>query len=60
MNKHETAQNSEAVEHVMDWVKYLKRQSDYGQHMKIPSGMSAGDCWELAIELEQFIKTLPK
>jgi hypothetical protein len=45
-----------AVKHMMEWADYLKRKSDYGQHMKIPSGMSAGACWELAVELEQFIK----
>jgi hypothetical protein len=48
-----------AVKHMMKWVDYLKRKSDYGQHMQIPSGMSAGACWELAIELEQFIDTDP-
>jgi hypothetical protein len=44
---------------MMKWVDYLKRKSDYGQHMQIPSGMSAGACWDLAIELEQFINTTP-
>ena len=48
-----------AVKHMMEWVDYLKRKSDYGQHMRIPSEMSAGACWELAIELEQFINTTP-
>ena len=48
-----------AVKHMMEWVDYLKRKSDYGQHMKISSEMSAGACWELAIELEQFINTTP-
>ena len=48
-----------AVKHMMEWVDYLKRKSDYGQHMQIPSEMSAGACWELAIELEQFINTTP-
>ena len=48
-----------AVKHMMEWVDYLKRKSDYGQHMRIPSEMSAGACWELAIELEQFINTAP-
>ena len=42
-----------------EWIEYLKRKSDFGQHMKIPSEMSAGTCWELAIELEQFINTTP-
>ena len=49
-----------AVKHMMEWADYLKRKSDYGQHMKIPSGMSAGACWELAVELEQFINTTPQ
>jgi hypothetical protein len=44
------------VKHMMGWVESLKRQSDYGQHMRIP-GLNAGACFELAIELEQFIKT---
>ena len=48
-----------AVKHMKEWVEYLKRKSDHGQHMKIPSEMSAGACWELAIELEQFINTHP-
>ena len=48
-----------AVKHMMEWVEYLKRQSDHGQHLHIPSGMSAGTCWELARELEQFINTTP-
>jgi hypothetical protein len=48
-----------AVKHMKAWVAYLKRKSDHGQHMKIPSEMSAGACWELAIELEQFINTHP-
>jgi hypothetical protein len=46
-----------AVKRMMEWVEGLKRQSDYGQHMKILSGLSAGTCWELANELEQFINT---
>jgi hypothetical protein len=45
-----------AFKHMMLWVHYLKRPSDFGQHMNIPSGFSAGDCWELANELERFIK----
>jgi len=48
------------VKHMMEWVEYLKRQSDHGQHLHIPSGISAGTCWELAIELEQFISTAPQ
>ena len=49
-----------AIERMKEWIeylKYLKRTSD--QHMKIPSEMSAGTCWELALELEQFINTTP-
>ena len=45
-----------AVKHMMGWVESLKRQSDYGQHMRIP-GLNAGACFELALELEQFINT---
>ena len=48
-----------AVKHMMRWVNNLKWQSDNGQHMNIPSGLSSGPCWELAIELEQFIKSTP-
>jgi len=48
-----------AVKHMMEWVDYLKRKSDYGQHLQIPSEMSAGACWDLARELEQFINTTP-
>jgi hypothetical protein len=49
-----------AVKHMMEWVDYLKRKSDYGQHLQIPSEMSAGACWDLARELEQFITTPPQ
>ena len=49
-----------AVKHMMEWVDYLKRKSDYGQHLKISSEMSAGACWDLARELEQFITTPPQ
>lgn len=45
-----------AIKHMMKWADYLKSQSDYGNHMRIPSGMSAGACFELALELEQFIE----
>ena len=48
-----------AVKHMMRWVEGLKKLSDNGQHMKIPSGLSAGTCWELAIELEQFLTSPP-
>ena len=48
-----------AIKRMKEWIEYLKRKSDFGQHMKIPSEMSAGTCWELAIELEQFINTHP-
>ena len=48
-----------AIKHMAKWVEYLKRQSDHGQHLHIPSGMSAGTCWDLARELEQFINTTP-
>lgn len=44
-----------AVKQMLRWVEHLKRLSDDGQHMSIP-GLSSGACWELAIELEQFIK----
>jgi len=48
-----------AVKRMKEWVEFLKRQSDNGQHMNIPSSFGAGTCWELAIELEQFINTQP-
>ena len=54
-----TEQEPVAIKRMKEWVEYLKRKSDHGQHMKIPSEMSAGACWELAIELEQFINTTP-
>ena len=44
-----------ATKQMLRWVEHLKRLSDDGQHMSIP-GLSSGACWELAIELEQFIK----
>jgi hypothetical protein len=48
-----------AVKRMKVWVEFLKRQSDNGQHMNIPSGLNAGACWDFAIELEQFINTHP-
>ena len=48
-----------AVKHMMRWVDNLKWQSENGKYMNIPSGLSSGTCWELAIELEQFIKSTP-
>ena len=51
-------QETAAVKHMMRWVESLKRKSDYGQYMSIP-GLNAGACFELAIELEQFINTTP-
>jgi hypothetical protein len=45
-----------SVKHMMKLVDFLKRQSDYGACMKIPSSLSSGACWEIAVELEQFIK----
>jgi len=44
------------VKRMLEWVDSLRRQSDYGQHMNIPSGLSARTCWELANELELFIQ----
>jgi len=55
----EPEQEPVAIKCMKEWIEYLKRKSDFGQHMKIPSEMSAGACWELAIELEQFINTHP-
>jgi hypothetical protein len=54
-----TEQEPVAVKRMKEWVEFLKRQSDNGQHMNIPSSFGAGTCWELAIELEQFINTIP-
>lgn len=54
-----TEQEPVAIKRMKEWVEYLKRKSDFGQHMNIPSEMSAGTCWELALELEQFINTTP-
>jgi hypothetical protein len=54
-----TEQEPVAVKRMKEWVEFLKRQSDNGQHMNIPSSFGAGTCWEIAIELEQFINTHP-
>ena len=53
------SQEPVAVKRMKEWVEFLKRQSDNGQHMNIPSSFGAGTCWEIAIELEQFINTHP-
>jgi hypothetical protein len=53
---HTLQDKAAAIKHMKEWVDTLKRRSDYGQHMHIPSEMSAGVCWDLAVELEQFIK----
>ena len=47
----------EMVRNMRLWVTALKSVSDNGQHMKIPSGLSSGTCWELAVALEKFIDT---
>ena len=57
--KAQPKQEPVAIKRMKEWIEYLKRKSDFGQHMKIPSEMSAGTCWELALELEQFINTAP-
>jgi ribosomal protein L11 len=51
-------ENIESVplQKMKEWVAYLKFKSDYAQHMKISAEISAGTCWELATELEQFIE----
>ncbi len=58
----EQAEKQEPVakKRVLEWVEYLKRKSDNGHYMNIPSEMSSGECWELAKELEQFINTTPQ
>jgi hypothetical protein len=48
-------QEPTSVKHMVSWIDYLKGFSDNGIHMKIQSGLSAGDCYRLAVELEQFI-----
>jgi hypothetical protein len=45
-----------AVKHMLQWIERLKSLSNHGQHLNI-TGLGAGACWELANELEQFIKT---
>jgi len=50
----------EMVRNMRMWVTALKSVSDNGQHMKIPSGLSSGTCWELAVALEKFIDTTPQ
>jgi hypothetical protein len=52
----ETKDEPVAVKRMMEWVYVLKQRSDNGQHMNIQSGLTAGTCWEFAIELEEFIK----
>jgi hypothetical protein len=56
----EVEQEPVAVKHMMEWVAFLKARSDNGQHKQIPSNLSAGACWDLAVELEQFINTHPQ
>jgi hypothetical protein len=53
-------QESAMVKHMMEWVAFLKAKSDNGQHKQIPSNLSAGAFWDLAVELEQFIYTHPQ
>ena len=57
MSADRNQQEPVAVRYMMRWVEHLKRRSDGRRHMNIPSGFSSGDCWELAIELEQFVKS---
>jgi|GEM_PF-4260091 len=39
-----------------EWIGRLKRQSDNGQFLNIPSGMSAGELYGLAQDLESIKK----
>jgi hypothetical protein len=49
--------NDVSIKAILQRIEFLKRLSDNGQHMNIP-GLSAGACYELAIELEIFIKAI--
>lgn len=48
------------IKHMNEWVEFLKRRSDNGKYKQIPSNLSAGACYDLAIELEQFIGLVAK
>lgn len=52
--KVETEQVS--LKHMNRWVDYLKKQSDNGKYKDIPSGLSGGTCFELASDLDAYIK----
>lgn len=56
----ETEKLTAGIKHMNEWVEFLKRRSDNGQHKQIPSNLSAGACYDLAIELEQFIGLIAK
>lgn len=49
-----------SVKHIGIWIDYLKKQSDNGKYKNIPSGLSGGTCFELASDLESFIKLKSK
>jgi len=55
----EPEQEPEAITYLTQLVEFLKKRSDNGKYMKIPSGLSAGTCYEIAVELEQVINATP-
>lgn len=57
MNDHETRFSPAAVNWLKGRIDFLKRLSDQGQHPHIP-GLSAGACYEFALELERFFATI--
>ena len=54
-NQTEEALNG--LKHLETIVDELKTYSDQGQHLKIPSHLSAGNCWWMAKEIETVINT---
>jgi hypothetical protein len=39
---------------LLQWVEFLKTLSDGGRFLDIPSGLSAGQCYRLALDIEEF------
>jgi hypothetical protein len=52
-------QTTKPTDLLLQWVEFLKTLSDGGRHLDIPSGLSAGHCYHLALDIEEFYSKHP-
>ena len=48
-------EQEEAITHLRAWIMALKARSNFGKDMNINRSIRSGDCFILALKLEQFI-----